>query len=155
MPFMSFAQYAKHRNVSRMAVTKAVQSGRIKEHYQDGKRGVISEQADVEWEANTRAEVDQVIDDALSVGYQESRAKKEYEQAEILRLKRLEIEGKLVPLEEILHEFTEIGNEVRNKILSAPSKLKQRCPHISHEDYLVLEEILREALESIERGVAE
>jgi hypothetical protein len=55
MTKISMAEYAKHRGVSKPAVTKAVQVGRIKLHTDaDGSRYLILEDADRDWSHNTQ-----------------------------------------------------------------------------------------------------
>lgn len=57
MPLMSMAEYARHRGVSKVAVTYAVRDGRISTTTNhSGKRVIDSEAADKEWAANTAHE---------------------------------------------------------------------------------------------------
>jgi hypothetical protein len=57
MALMSFAEYAKHRGVSKAAVTKAVQAGRISTEVDEtGKRKINPEVADREWKDHTQAD---------------------------------------------------------------------------------------------------
>lgn len=65
MPLMSLAEYARHRGVSKPAVSYAVRDGRIStttDHA--GKRVIDSDVADVEWNQNTAHEKRRNTDDS-------------------------------------------------------------------------------------------
>lgn len=176
MPFMSFAQYAKHRGVTRGAVSIAVKEGRIIAELGPNKKlGVYSEKADAQWAANSRApsggaahlkqmakqaieDINKdVVEDVIqppeprteNLSYNDARTEKEAIQAKLLQLKYDELSGKLVSTEEIEQTWAELATKVKNKILGIASKLKQRHPEISMEVYATLDEIHREALEEL------
>lgn len=158
MPLMKLREYAIRKGVSVQAVQKAIDTGRISATSKGRIQYIDSDVADLQWEQNTRAELKEVeneIENSINVGspkplsYSEARTKKEQEQAEILHLKRLEIEGKLVSVEETARKWAELATKIRNKITSLPSKLKQRHPEVTLEQYSTLESIAREVLEEL------
>lgn len=51
MPFMTVTEYARHRNVSHQAVSKAIDAGRIKKERKGGK--IDSDKADASWALRT------------------------------------------------------------------------------------------------------
>ncbi len=152
---MSFADYAKHRGVSRNAVTLAVKEGRIKpERGPDGKRGVYSETADKQWEASTF--VNEIVEAPVSVGtpktYTEVRIEREEIQAKLLQLKYDELAGELVPAKAVEAEWSALATLVKSKVLGIASKMKQRYSNLSIEQYEYLDQLAREALEELADG---
>src|SRR4051812_21331244 len=101
MTFITFAAYARHRGVSREAVRQAVESGRIKAVFVNGKRGLYTEDADKQWAANTKSQAEafvQTVAEGEEPGqsYNDARIEKEQIQAKLLQLKYDELSGKLV-----------------------------------------------------------
>ena len=100
---MSQRAYARHRGVALSAVQKAIETGRIST-LPDGQ--IDSEQADVEWEQNTRrhappvAKREQEDDDASVFGasqYTKARAVREHYQARLAKIEYEERDGEARP----------------------------------------------------------
>jgi phage terminase Nu1 subunit (DNA packaging protein) len=149
--FITFSAYAKHRGVSRSAVAQAVDAGRIKAVKYKGKRGLDKVEADLAWEANTRTSA--VVDGVLGEGsYAENRTEIAAFQAKLLKLKYDELSGELVPAKEIALAWSKIGNEIKNKMLGVPSKMKQRHADLTIEHVNAIDTLIREALEALSNG---
>ena len=167
---LSLRAYAKRRNVSAEAVSKAITAGRLRESVvQVGRQPKIAdpELADREWEANTRPRVDRpppapaplapAPDDVANVpDYFVSRARREAAaarreaaQAELSELEVAERKGELVSVakarEDVIAKFT----IVRTRMLGVPSRVAQRLPHVAVEVVPIVEELVREALEEL------
>ena len=84
--------------------------------------------------------------------YNESRARTEYLKAELMEFDRAEKEGELIRADEVTKAWGEIVAITRTKMMAVPTKAKQRIPEISADDFVVLEEIVREALEELSNG---
>lgn len=176
MKRMSFAEYAAHRGVSRPAVTYAVQRGKIPVHTDEkGERYLLAEEADDAWTKNAepfrgrrniggKAVRTESPDPEPATAPQDSgppspgsnipplyqsKAIKEAFFARAAKLKYETDMGKVVPAEEVKSRWDQIVSISRTKILGIPSKMRQRVPEMSHESYLILEEIVREALEEL------
>jgi phage terminase Nu1 subunit (DNA packaging protein) len=169
MKFVSFAEYARHRGISRVAVSKAIKDGRISSEVgPNGKKGVFVEKANSQWAANTKkfakAQVEAVVDevakeveqvvfnaglDSDSLSYNDVRIRKEKIQADLLQLKLDELSGDLVPAKDIEKEWANIATKVKTKVLGISSKMKQRYANLSIEQYDYLDQLSREALEEI------
>jgi hypothetical protein len=209
MSLMSFSEYARHRGVSRMAVTYAVRDGRIStttDHA--GKRCIESEVADAEWAKNTAhdkrrntGEVEAGLSapavspipsgghdpapsqsfanqpsikapqvqigfdprallipekpqpgaggDSDETSYAKSRAYKEHYLAKQAEQDFLLKAGNLVPVEDVKKQWTQVATIVRTKVLGIPSKAKQRIQDLTSEQYMVLEDLVREVLEDL------
>lgn len=188
MALMSFAEYARHRGVSKVAVTYAVRDGRISTTTDgNGKPCVESDIADKEWDKNTAHQLRRNTEDTKNGAatgpaplaskrvepadyepskktwnddeepetdneteadntYSKARARKEHYNAELAELKFKEECGKLVDADEVRERWTEIATLLRNRVLSIPSKCKQKMPELNDEQYLAIEEIVREQL---------
>jgi hypothetical protein len=143
MALMSFADYARYRNVSRMAVTKWVQSGRISSVYKDGKRWIDSTIADSEWEKTSQHDARQTFADEApretepspvpaqgaekvdlagvpSHNLTKARAIKEGYNARISKLAYEERVGQLVEKEQVEKDAFTISRRVRDQLMSIP-----------------------------------
>jgi hypothetical protein len=85
-------------------------------------------------------------------GYNESRARSEYEKANLLELERKQKEGQLLRREDVQQAWSAAVNITRTKLLGIPSVAKQRIPHLDLEEVEVLTGLLREALEELAAG---
>jgi excisionase family DNA binding protein len=81
--------------------------------------------------------------------YNESRARTEYLKAELLELERKEKEGLLVRAADVEAKWVEVITISRTKVMGIPSKAKQRIPDLTQDQVVVLEDIVREALEEL------
>jgi hypothetical protein len=129
MPAMSQRAYARHRGVALSAVQKAIETGRISTQ-PDGK--IDSEQADVEWEQNTRrhappvAKREQEDDDASFFGasqYTKARAVREHYQARLAKIEYEERVAKLVPKDEVQVAAFNKFRQFRDHILNIPDRV--------------------------------
>lgn len=163
---MSLREYAKKRDVSPEAVSKAVRVGRLDESViiVDGQPKIADAAlADSEWEARTRAPVggprsfDDVEDD--DIPFNEARRRREVELWRQARTKRevdeLELavrKGELVTVEESRAGVIDAYTVVKTRILGLAARVKQRLPHVAAEDVRVIDDLVREALEELADG---
>jgi phage terminase Nu1 subunit (DNA packaging protein) len=153
--FVSLSAYAKRRGVSPNAVTKAIQSGRLRESVaMKGARQVIVdvELADREWAANTQSSVRtlRAIAGMSDIGV--SRARFEAARAELAELDLAERKGELVKASDVADKFIEVVGSAKTKLLGLAVRVKQRLPHIAAEDVQVIDDLVREALEGLADG---
>lgn len=81
--------------------------------------------------------------------YTVSRARSEYEKANLLELERKTKEGLLLRREDVEQATGKAVNMARTKVLGVPSRAKQQIPHLSAEEVELLRDLLREALEEL------
>jgi hypothetical protein len=84
--------------------------------------------------------------------YNESRARSEYEKANLLELERKTKEGLLLRREDVEQAWAQAVNITRTKLLGVPSTAKQRIPHLELEEVELLTTLIREALEELAAG---
>jgi hypothetical protein len=84
--------------------------------------------------------------------YTVSRARSEYEKANLLELDRKTKEGQLLRREDVEAAWAGAVNVTRSKLLGVPSAAKQRIPHLELEEVEVLTVLIREALEELATG---
>lgn len=70
-------------------------------------------------------------------------------QADLAELKRDEARGLLVLASEVEKKVSDTFAACRTRLLSIPSRARQSLPHLANADVIVLEELLREALEDL------
>lgn len=160
---MTVAEYARHRKCDVMAVKKAVNTGRIKKT-PSGR--INSRTADIAWSENTdelrghrnyaaAATPAQPASDGasepMSAGatYVAARAEREKYQALLAKLKYEEESGLLVPVKEFEEALASIISNSRSKVLSLPSKIKGRVPHLTTKDVAAIDVLVRGALEDL------
>lgn len=174
MPLITKAEAGRALGVTRQAVYKAVKEGRLPVvRTRDGQELINSETLRDEWAANTMQKVgvgpkppmgerafpvarprrdgslaDPEPGDAVP-DYNESRARTEHLKAELLELERKEKEGLLVRVSDVQAKWAEVITISRTKVLGIPSKAKQRIPDLTQDQVVVLEDIVREALEEL------
>jgi phage terminase Nu1 subunit (DNA packaging protein) len=81
--------------------------------------------------------------------YNESRARTEFERANLLELERRQKEGLLLPVEQVERVWANAITQAKTKLLGMPSKLRQRIPHLTLEEIAIAEELIRESLEDL------
>jgi hypothetical protein len=86
--------------------------------------------------------------------YNDSRARSEYEKANLLELQRKTQEGLLLHREHVEQAWNTAVNITRTKLLGIPSVAKQRIPHLELEEVELLTVLLREALQELAAGEA-
>jgi excisionase family DNA binding protein len=84
--------------------------------------------------------------------YNESRARSEFEKANLLELERKTKEGQLLRREDAQQAWAAAVNITRTKLLGIPSVAKQRIPHLTLEEIEVLMGLQREALDELAAG---
>jgi len=93
-----------------------------------------------------------VIKDSDLPDYNESRARSEYERANLLELERKQKEGLLLPAEQVEKVWANSVTIARTKLLGVPTRLRQRIPHLTLEEIAIAEELIRESLEELAGG---
>lgn len=84
--------------------------------------------------------------------YTISRARSEYEKANLLELERKTKEGQLLRREDAEMGWNQAVNITRARLLGVPSAAKQRIPHLEIEEVEILTALIREALEGLASG---
>jgi phage terminase Nu1 subunit (DNA packaging protein) len=84
--------------------------------------------------------------------YTISRARSEYEKANLLELQRKTQEGHLLRREDVELAWGQAVNITRTRLLGVPSTAKQRIPHLEIEEVELLTTLIREALDELAAG---
>jgi hypothetical protein len=84
--------------------------------------------------------------------YNVSRARTEFEKANLLELDRKTKEGLLLPRDQVERVWGNAVTIARTRLLGVPTRTRQRIPHLSLEEVAILEELIREALEELAEG---
>ena len=161
---VSMREYAKRRNISAMAVSKAVKAGRVT--LVSGKIDVNL--ADREWSANTRPgqkapkllklapdadpQGTQGLPKHVPGGYALARERREQLR---LKLDQLEFDERmllLVDAAEFRAKFLPMIADAKTRLLGVASKCKARLPGLSAVDVSIIEGLIREALGEIANG---
>jgi hypothetical protein len=128
MAIMSLRAYARHRGVELSAVQKAIKTKRISTQ-PDGR--IDSEQADVEWEQNTRHRVPPVKrnddeDESPVFGasqYTKARTVYEHFRAKLAQLEYQERIGALIPKDEVKVAAFNKFRQFRDHMLNIPDRV--------------------------------
>lgn len=81
--------------------------------------------------------------------YNDSRARTEYEKANLLELDRKAKEGLLLYREDVERAQATALNISKTRLLGVPSTAKQRIPHLALEEVEILTTLIREALDEL------
>ena len=81
--------------------------------------------------------------------YNESRARSEFEKANLLELERKTKEGLLLPREDVERAQAAALAISKTRLLGVPSTAKQRIPHLSLEEVEILTTLIRDALDEL------
>ena len=169
---LTFRQYAKHRNCSHTAVSKAVDAGRIPTVTENGQRFIDPSAADKAWLENTDSakqvggytqvagEAADLPADAGAGDDEEStqgaslataRAKRELTQAKIAELNYQKLAGELVSAEDVKTEAFAVARQVRESILGVPDRIAgQLAAEVDpHKIHALLSTELTKALQSL------
>jgi hypothetical protein len=84
--------------------------------------------------------------------YTISRARSEYEKANLLELQRKTQEGMLLRREDAELAWGGAVNITRTRMLGVPSTAKQRIPHLEVEEVELITTLIREALDELAAG---
>jgi len=167
MTLLTMRQYAIHRGVSANAVSKAVKQGRITcSRNENGYAMIDAVVADKQWSENSGhsrmygngdgappgPQSKPAEEERKGPSYAQSRAAREAYQARLTKLEYEELIGKLVNADEVRSKWIHLAGLIRTKVTGIPSKAKQRISDLSTENYLVLESLVREALEDLAYG---
>jgi phage terminase Nu1 subunit (DNA packaging protein) len=81
--------------------------------------------------------------------YNESRARTEFERANLLELERRQKEGLLIERKVVETTWATIITTSKTKILGIPSRIRQRIPHLTLEEVQLITELVEETLEEL------
>ena len=81
-----------------------------------------------------------------------SRARLEYEKANLAELERRAKEKLLLPREDVEHAWASAANICRSRLLGVPSVAKQRIPHLDLNEIEILTMLIRDALNELAAG---
>ena len=84
--------------------------------------------------------------------YGKSRARSEYERANLLELDRKTKEGHLLRREDVEQAWGQAVNITRTRLLGVASTARQRIPHLETEEVELITTLIREALEELAAG---
>jgi hypothetical protein len=84
--------------------------------------------------------------------YTISRARSEYEKANLLELNRKKEEGQLLRREDVEQAWASAVNITRTKMLGVPSRAKQQIPHLTPDEVELIRDLIREALDELAAG---
>jgi hypothetical protein len=99
-----------------------------------------------------RALTDDSSEPAEIPSYNDSRARSEFEKANILEMDRKTKANMLLPREEVGQAWDAAVNITRTVLLGVPSKAKQRIPHLTPDEVALLMDLIREALGGLAAG---
>lgn len=175
---MSLRAYSRHRGTSVEAVRRAIKSQRLQASLVIGPAGKAqiadADLADQEWDANTdltkapgyvkaraaeresgRVTPSQAVTepsvtpeapgDSLSA----AAAREKFWKAKTAELDYREHAGQLVDKAQANAWIVDAFALVRSALLAVPSKAKAALPHLTHADVLVLDGLVRQALEGL------
>jgi hypothetical protein len=91
--------------------------------------------------------------DAQVPDYNESRARHEFEKANLAELERKRREGELIEREAVGRSLARLMGILRGGLLGLPSTLRDRIPHLSPEDVDTTEQLIRQQLEELAAGI--
>lgn len=81
--------------------------------------------------------------------YNDSRARSEFEKANLLELERKTKEGLLLRREDVERSQAEVTTIVKTKFLGVPTRARQRIPHLTLDEIEILTQLVRETLQEI------
>lgn len=81
--------------------------------------------------------------------YNESRARAEFERANILEMDRRQREGELLLKSDVEKAWSDAISASKVKLLAIPTMVKQRIPHLDLEEVNIITDLVREALEDL------
>ena len=159
--FISFADLAKLKNVSRSAVSQKKRAGILNGAIVNvnGKDVLNKDEALRLWETNmvphlsnlTKVEGDnrKATNTEEIPDFNTSRSKREAMMARLAEIDVEEREKVLVSAAEVKSSWAQIISLARTKVLGIPSKAKQRIPDLDTSAMTCLEDIVRESLEDL------
>ena len=155
---ISLAAYARHRGVSKEAVSRAVKKGRLAKCIERNERGQPKirsvEEADAEWAETTRPQpaVSVQSGDTIDGGpfsYAEESAREKHWKANLAQLEFETKAGDMVPAAEASEVVVERFAEVKTKLSALAHQCKQLIPRLTLAEIEIIEDLVAEALEAI------
>lgn len=122
---LSIKEYAEHREVSVVAVRKAIKTGRITLNQN---KKLNPKSADAEWFKNTnpakqRSATEGNESNNEEISYHRSRAIREDYNAKLTKLQFERESGKLIPIEEVKTSAFNAARRVRDRLLNMPEHI--------------------------------
>jgi phage terminase Nu1 subunit (DNA packaging protein) len=157
---ISLRAYARHRKEAGLAggtlraVQVAIKSGRLsKSLTPDGKQIADAAAADAEWTSTTH--VDRIpMTGPTAAGtpppdLAESRARREAAEASLVEIELAEKKRELVLAKDVESKLVGAFAQCKTKILGVPSRCRQRDPALTGPQILLIEDLIREALDDL------
>lgn len=152
----SLRAFARWRQLDEKAVRKAIAAGRLSDQVVGRVKGrpVILDpvKAWAEWQAHTRPRVDSRKENTDAGKPSELAAatlRERIARAEAFELETARKKGLLVSAVEVERRWATIGAQLRSGLLGLPTRARQRLPHLSAKDVLLLDRMVREVLEEL------
>ena len=169
--FISFADLAKLKGVSRSAVSQKKRAGILNDaiEYVNGKPVLNKDEALRLWETNMVPNESQLskpkpqerrgvevgkIDKEDIPDFNTSRSKREAMMARLAEIDVEEREKVLVPSVDVESSWIQLVTIAKTKVLGIPTKAKQRIPDLDKNAMSLLDEIVRETLEDLSAQTA-
>jgi hypothetical protein len=176
---VNLTEFAELLNVSKMTVSRGCKTGRLRDTVvRDAKGRAVGvtdpELAKAEWAANSdytdapnaptarlktpRAKLDEWGDPVDETPAEEmpsdgtisgAAERQKHWQAKIAELKFKEAARELVPVADVKREWTEILSQTRTKLLGIPTRVRQAIPTLTNDQVVLVEALVREALEDL------
>jgi hypothetical protein len=163
--FISFADLAKLKGVSRSAVSQKKRAGILNGaiDYVNGKAVLNKEEALRLWDTNMvphhskLTKVTEKENGGVLVGkveeeipdFNTSRSKREAMMARLAEIDVEEREKVLVPSADVEASWVQLVTIAKTKVLGIPTRAKQRIPDLDKNAMSLLDEIVRETLEDL------
>jgi hypothetical protein len=160
---MTLRDYALRRGVSTMTISRAVKRGKLKASVVYGPRGEPKicdpELADREWNDTTdyttapqRAPghdgpVESSAVEGMSLS--EASAAEKVWRAKLAELKYKEAASELISAKSVEQKLQNVFTTCKTKLLGLPTRARQALPHLTLADVASIEDLVREALESL------
>lgn len=161
---MGLREYARHRASKGLpggtlrAVQVAIESGRLQASITPEKKIRDADEADAEWAAATASDHVPLTgptapagdpDRASTNDLVEARARREAAQASIREMELAQRRGELVPAKAIEDHLANVFARCRTKLLGVSARARQRDPSLSAQQLVLIEGLIREALEDL------
>ena len=153
---LSLRAFARSQGVSLPAVQRAIKAGRLtKASVGEDERGrpvILDEtKAAEEWVEHTRVRVDSRKNNGSVPPSKlaEATLRERKVRGDLFELEYQRKRGLVVPAREVELRWSGLVVAARTRLLGLPSRAKARLPHLSAGDLVVLEALLREALEEL------
>jgi phage terminase Nu1 subunit (DNA packaging protein) len=152
----SLTAFARWMRVDEKAVRKARAAGRLSDQVVGRVKGrpVVLDpvKAKAEWAAHTRPRIDSRKPTPADEKPSElaiATLRERTARAEAFELETARKKGLLVSAVEVERRWATIGAQLRSGLLGLPTRARQRLPHLSAKDVLVLDRLVREVLEEL------